>query len=141
MFQDLCKKKYNQRYSSNGYTLLEILIAMVFFAIIAVGISLPFSQSISLSAKDQNIINANNLASLYLRDTGLKWAHQIDFDAGQLPAVNSVYTNNGIYTVIPASQDITTNAGGNVIVKRISVEYRDSKGNRLANISSDLYRP
>ena len=135
MYQDISKR------SKKGYTLLEIMIAMLFFGVVALSLSLPFYRSISLSAKDQDIINANNLARLYLNNVDIGWNLQNNYDTGALPTINTVYTNNGAYTVTVTSTNLATDNTGNTSLRRIIVKFKDKYGNTLVDIYSDYDRP
>ncbi|MEI8388790.1 MAG: hypothetical protein WCG23_02785 [bacterium] len=142
MCQGFLNKKNNFNYSvSKGYTLLEVLISIVFFAIITVGLSLPISSSISLTVDNKNINAANNLARSYLEDVEAKWTIQSNFDAGTLIAVTDVYTNNKKYNVTVTSENISTDNNGVVIVRRINIKYKNTKGKLLTDIYYDYDRP
>ena len=137
MYQDI----FNAKRCKKGYTLLEIMVAMLFFGIVALALCLPFYRSISLSVKDQDLVNANNLARLYLNDVKIGWNLQSDYDKGNLPTVDSTYTNNGVYTSTVTSTNMATDANGNVILRRIIVNYKDKSKNTLVELYSDYDRP
>jgi len=137
MSQDLL----NNNLKKKGYTLIEVMIAVMFFAIVVLGLSLPFSNSISLTVDDRNINVSGNLARSYIRDTQTSWNTQNSFDIGQLVSLNNNYTNNGIYKVTVASQAISRDANNNVIVRRLNIKYQDSRGNTLVDMFYDFNRP
>ncbi len=138
MCQDFLSKKILRK---RGYTLIEVVISIMFFAIISLGLSLPFSSSISLTVDDRNINVASNLARSYLKDTESSWKTQNSFDQGELIALNNTYTNNNKYTVTVNSQNISSDVNGNVLVRRISIRYKDNKERDLADIFYDYNRP
>jgi len=142
MFRDILNKK-NRIISSGqqGYTLLEIVISIMIFAIIAVGLSLPVSNSVSLTVDNKNINISNNLARSYLKDLEAEWSIQANYDAGQLVAVTDIYTNNGAYTVTVTSDDISADSDGLTVLRRINIKYSDSKGRSLTDIYYDYNRP
>ena len=143
MFQDLLNKqnKKTQKYTKPGYTLIEVIMAVVFFGIIALGIGIPFNESMMLSRNDQNIVDANNLARLYLKDTELKWLLQSDFDAGELPELTEKYTANGKYIVTVNQTDVASNTEGIPLVKRVNITYKDNLNTTLVDIFLDYNRP
>lgn len=138
MCQDLLNSKNAKR---QGYTLLEVVISVMFFAIVTLGLSLPFSSSISLTVDDRNINVASNLARSYLKDTETSWKTQNSFDNGELIAVGDNYNNNGKYTVAVSSEEIATDTDGNVLIRRINITYKDSNGRNLTDIFYDYNRP
>jgi Tfp pilus assembly protein PilV len=139
MFQDFCNTSSIKTFK--GYTLLEIAIAILFFSITVVCLSLPISQSISLSASEQDAVNANNLAKVYLKSIELKWQFQADYDIGELPPITSTLTDNGRYTVTVTNQEIARNSSDIIILKRINVKYKDRNNNNLADLFTDINRP
>jgi len=142
MHQDLLsnKNKVNIR-SQKGYTLLEVAISILFFAIITMGLSLPLNSSINLTVDNRNINAANNLARSYLNDLQAKWVIQSNFDAGELIEATDIYTNNGKYNVTIDSENISSDVNGIVIVRRVNIKYQDSKDNPLTDIYYDYNRP
>ncbi len=142
MYPDLSNKKIKSNNNvKKGYTLIEVLISVMFFAIIAVGLSLPFSNSIYLTVDNKNINTANNLARSYLKDTEAVWRIQEDFKEGTLINIDNTYTNNGIYNVTVNSQNICLDENNEVMIRRVNIQYKDSKGNVLTNIFYDYSRP
>lgn len=139
MFQDFYDKVYKK--NNPGYTLLEIAIAILFFSITVVCLSLPISQSIGLSASEQNMVNANNLAKVYLKNIELNWQFQANYDIGELPQINSNYTDNGKYTVTVTQQNLAQNSNGIVILRRLNIKYKDNRNNTLADLFVDINRP
>lgn len=135
MCQDFSSKK------EKGYTLVEVAISILFFAIVALGLSLPFSNSVSLTVDNKNINAANNLARSYLKDTEANWSVQNNFDQGKLIQISNSYNNNSKYTVIVNSQNISTDNNGIVVVRRVNIKYKDNKGNILTDIYYDYNRP
>ncbi len=127
--------------NKKGITLLEIMIAVVFFGIIAVGLSLPVSRSLYLTADNKNINVANSLAKSYLNSLQEKWQLIDDFDQGQLVDVDNTYTDNGKFTVTVSSQDLETDSDGTVLIKRVNITYKDGKNDILCNIFYDYSRP
>ena len=124
-----------------GYTLLEVIISVMFFAIIAMGLFLPYCNSISLTVDNKNITAANNLARSYLKDIESEWKIQNNFDTGSLIEIDETYTNNGIYIVSVNSEDIATDDEGIVLIRRINITYKDSEENTLSDIYYDYSRP
>jgi len=142
MYQDISKiKNMSKQQHRKGYTLIEVFIAVMFFALIAVGLSLPFSNSISLTVNNKNVNAANNLARSYLKDMEAKWRIQSSFDAGTLIEINNTYTDNGNYSIERSSSIITENNSGIAMVRRIHIIYRDSEGLILSDIFYDYNRP
>ena len=124
-----------------GYTLLEVAVSIMIFAIITLGLSLPFSNSISLTVDDKNINAASNLARSYLEDTEKSWNTQNSFDKGNLINIGNNYTNNGKYTATVNAVDISTDTSGIVLVRRLNINYKDSRGKTLVNIFYEYSRP
>jgi len=139
MFQDSYNNYKNK--TLKGYTLLEIAVAILFFSITVICLSLPLCQSISLSSSEQDMVNANNLARMYLKSIDLKWQFQTDYDQGELPQITSTFTSNDKYNVTTAKQDIAQNSSSIVIVRRVNIEYKDKKNNTLVNLFMDFNRP
>jgi len=127
--------------NKKGFSLMEILIAMFIFGIIAMGLALPFQESITLTSKNTNVANANNLARLYLKDTELIWQNQLDFDTETVPELTDKYTESGLYTVNITIENLATNKDGIFILKRINIIYSDKNQNQLINIFMDYSRP
>lgn len=139
MFQDFCNQLSKK--SNQGYTLLEIAVAILFFSITVVCLSLPIGQSISLSASEQNVVNANNLAKVYLKNIELNWQFQANYDVGALPQITSTYTDNGKYTVTVTQQNLAQNSNGIIILRRINIKYKDNRNNTIADLFVDINRP
>lgn len=135
------KRKPEKLNAKRGFTLLEVVISIVFFAIISAGLVLPVSNSISLTVDNKNINASNNLARSYLQDLGSQWSSQSNFEAGELLQLTSTYTDNGKYTVDVNSEDLEINEDGLVLVRRVEIEYKDNKGNILSKIFLDYNRP
>jgi prepilin-type N-terminal cleavage/methylation domain-containing protein len=127
--------------NKKGFSLMEILIAMFIFGIIAMGLALPFQESITLTSKNTAVANANNLARLYLKDTELIWQNQLDFDNQTVPELIDKYTENGLYTVNLTIENLATNKDDIFILKRINIIYSDKNQNQLINIFMDYSRP
>ncbi len=136
MFRDLLNKKY-----CRGYSLIELMMAVLFFGIVAVALSPPITNSMYLTFDNKNINSANNLAKTYLRDLQDSWKIQADYDQGTLINAGNEYTDNGNYNVAVNSQALETNGNGNVILRRINIVYKDSDGNTLCDIYYDYNRP
>jgi|GEM_PF-2516044 len=141
MFQDFNKNKKVENKSLKGYSLVELMLAMFFFAIIAVCLALPFSNSINLSVNDQDVVNANNLAKRYLKSVEIKWQFQPDYDAGSLPALTSEDKGDGRYSVGRSTQIIRKDSDDNVILRRVTIKYSNKSGQVLARLFSDFDRP
>lgn len=135
MYRDLVNK------SQKGQSILEILIAVTIFGIMAVSLSLPVSSSLYLSVDNKNISTANTLARSYLKDVQDEWKLQSKFDNGILVPLDNVYTDDGIFAVTITTEDIETNDEGFVILRRINISYTDNNENVLCNISHDYNRP
>jgi len=142
MFQDTLKTDNKHRNQlQKGYTLIEVFIAIMFFGLISLGLSLPFNNSINLTVNNKNINAANNLARSYLKDLEANWRIQDNFKEGNLIEINDVYTDNGKYSVEKSSQVITEDSSGTVMVRRVHIVYKDSKGLVLSDIFYDYNRP
>jgi len=139
MSQDFLNK--NQFKSKNGQSLTEIMVAIVFFGLIAVSLSLPLSNSLFATYDNQNINTANTLARSYLKDLQDSWKLQGDFDTGTLITPGTVYTENSKYTVSTTSADIQTDTDGNVLIRRVTVTYSDDNGAVLCELYFDFNRP
>ena len=59
--------------NSKGISLLEIMVSILFFSLIALSLSHTLTASLTLTAHDNNIVKANNLAKLYLEDVAKAW--------------------------------------------------------------------
>lgn len=136
----MCQDSSN-RSKKQGYTLLEIVISIMFFAIIALGLSLPYCNSVSLTVANRNINASSNLARSYLKDIEAEWKIQSNFDDGNLIEVDDSYTDNDKYIVNVNSQDIAIDEEGIVLIRRVNITYKDSKENTLADIYYDYNRP
>ena len=140
MYPDFLNKKVTRRKQS-GYTLLEVVISVMFFAIISIGLALPYCNSIALTANNRSINEANNLARSYLKDIESEWGIQSNFDQGTLIEIDDSYTSNGLYSVTVVSDNVATDDNGTVLVRRINIIYSDQKEHVLANIYYDYSRP
>jgi prepilin-type N-terminal cleavage/methylation domain-containing protein len=130
--------------NSKGYTLLEILVAMLFFGILVLSLSHTLTSSFMLTGKDKKIANANNLAIRYLREVELEWRTMNAFDSGTLPDVSNSYTVNGKYYVNVSTQDLVFNQAGDVIVRRVTVKYKSNDltdGDNIVKVYLDFFRP
>ncbi len=127
--------------TKKAYTLLEVLISMAFFGIIALGLLVPFQESFILTGTNQNIVSANSLAKAYLKDTELKWLTPIEFDTGELPTITPKYTENNIYKVTTTKLDLEQNTTGIVILRRVNIKYKDSSNRLLVDLFFDFSRP
>lgn len=141
MYQDVLIKNQNKKNAIKGYTLLEVLISTLILGVIALCLSHTLTSSLLLTNKDQDIITANNLARLYLKDVGIDWKQQMNFDQGTLPEVNSLYTDNNSYIVTASQSNIASDAQSIVILKRVQVVYQNQEGTTLVNVSLDYNRP
>jgi type II secretory pathway pseudopilin PulG len=126
---------------SGGYTLLEVMIAIVFFGVVVLGLGLPVTESLNLSSEDQNIVSANNLARVYLKDVELSWLKQSDYDGGEILQISDKYTKNGYFDVNVNTDNIAFNDDGNVLVRRVNIKYTNDSGTCLADIFLDYNRP
>jgi len=133
--------KINRKSRKTGYTLLEIVISILFFAIITIGLSLPMSNSINLTVDNKKLNTANNLARSYLKNQEAEWSIQNDFDTGQLIDADATYTNNGKYTVTVSYENISADSNGIIVIRRVHIKYLDSKGHTLSDIFYDYNRP
>lgn len=158
MYQDLFRKIFSLKprksfQVSGGYTLVEILISMLIFGIVTISLSLPVCQSIYLTVNNENIVKANNLARLYLKDTEVLWSSIADYDLSVLPdsdneqgqvgshtVSNSAYTDDGTFQANVILQDLKTDNSGIVIVKRVRIVYQDMDGKNLADVYMDYDR-
>lgn len=150
---------------AQGYTLIEIMISIVFMGVIVLSLSHTFSQSLFLTGKDQQIVLANNTARRFLRDTQMQWRIQSAYDMATLPEEaqdldcqtvalsenlsrkacsvidGSTYQGQDDFSVEVISEDIHVNKHNDVIIRKVSLAYRDSKGAPLVNIYYDFSRP
>lgn len=152
MFQEI-SRKINIYKSSEGITLIEIMVSILFFGIISLSLSHTLTNSLVLTTHDNNIVNATNLAKLYLTKVGQDWRLQLNYDNPALPDVseftdgeensitNSTYTNNGKYNVTVICSDISANTEGTTIVRRVEIIYNDQENNKLMNLYKDFGRP
>lgn len=136
MSQDLLNKN-----CSKGYSLVELMMAVLFFGIISLALSPPLTNSMYLTFDNKNINNANNLAKTYLRDVQDSWKIQSNYDQGILINTGSEYTDNGNYTVTINTQDLESDSEANVILRRVNIVYQDSDGNTLCDLYYDYNRP
>lgn len=135
MFQDSLINNKNK--AREAYTLLEILVATAIFGIIATTIALPLINSMSLSAKDRDIVEANALARKFLKDTEILWQDSDNF-MKEPASIDSSFTKNGKYNVfVDAVNGNVTNALGDVVVRRVNVTYRNQQGEVLSNLYLD----
>lgn len=138
MFQGLLNKIKTFK---KGFTFIEIMMSVFIFSLVAAGLALPYIQSIDLTSKDQNIINANNLTRLYFNTVEIDWKQQINYDMGTLPTITSTYTNNGAYNVTVSKKDLIKDSSSNTIIRRVSVIYKDSNNKTLIDVYTDYNRP
>lgn len=152
MFQEIFNrmKIYN---SSEGITLIEIMVSILFFGIISLSLSHTLTNSLILTGKDGNIVNATNLAKLYLEEVGQDWRLQMDYDDPTLPDISSytdgeeniitdsTYTKKGLYDVAVTIRDISSNSEGNAIIRRVKISYKDKEENDLITLYKDYGRP
>lgn len=135
MYQDLSTNK------RAGFTLIEVVMSLLFFSFIALSISLPFCKGIDLSNNTQNVINTNNLAKLYLKNVEKSWLQEVDFDNAVLPSITSDYNGNGAYNVTVKKNDLVKDASNITLIRRVSIIYKDSNGKNLIDVYSDYNRP
>jgi prepilin-type N-terminal cleavage/methylation domain-containing protein len=127
--------------SRKGFSLIELMIAVVFFGIIATTLSVPISNTLYLNTANGDVNTANSLARSYLEDLRDAWKIRNDFDQGNLIVIEDDYTEQGKYTVTTKVQSIQTDVDGNVLVRRVNVVYKDRNGDILCDISLDFDRP
>jgi prepilin-type N-terminal cleavage/methylation domain-containing protein len=139
MFQDLLNKKLKK--AQKGFTLMELLVSIVFFSIIVWGLSDPLSRSAYLTVDNRHINTANTLARSYLKELQDSWKLRNAFDVGSLGALTSEYTDSGKYSVSVTSENIVINDQNTVLVRRIRIIYRDKDNNILSDISCEYPRP
>lgn len=152
MFQEILNK-INIYRASEGITLIEIMVSILFFGIISLSLSHTLTNSLILTKHDSNIVNATNLAKLYLEEVGQDWRLQLEYDNPTLPDVSEIidgeettitdsrYTNNGVYNVTVTSTDISANTDGITIIRRIEIVYRNQENNELMKLYKDFGRP
>ncbi|MDD3149238.1 MAG: prepilin-type N-terminal cleavage/methylation domain-containing protein [Candidatus Gastranaerophilales bacterium] len=133
MCQDIKTKK--------GYTLMEVVMATVIFSILVMGIGLPITEGFDVSAHNENINLANNLARVYLNDIDTNWSIQQNFDIGEIPEITSEYTNDGDFQAETFSEDLISDDEGQVIVKRVTIKYKNNSGKLISEIFMDFNRP
>ncbi len=137
MFQDLS----NKRRHSGGYSLIELMMAMLVFGVMVIALSFPISNSMYLTHDNKSVSNANNLARTYLRDMQDAWKLQNDYDNGNLITIGSDYTDNGKYNVTVSSSALETDDDGNTTLRRINITYEDTNNNSLCDVYYDFNRP
>lgn len=130
-----------KKQSIGGYTLIEIIVSILFLSAIVMSLGHTFISSIDLTSNDQEIITANSLAKDYFREVETDWQSQNDFVTGTLPTVSSTYTKDNRYTVTATKEDVATDADDNVIVRRVNVVYKNQKAKTLVNLSLDFAKP
>lgn len=135
MFQDFMNNK------TKGQSLIEIMMAMVFFGVIALGLNMPVMNSLFVTHDNKNVNMANSLARSYLREIADEWKLQNNFDNATLAEASSEYTNNGQFNVTTNTENITTDDEGNVLVRRVNIIYTDSANTTLCDIHYDFNRP
>ncbi len=158
MFQDLFSKLFRTKTivparAVKGYTLVEILVSMLIFGIVTISLSLPVCESIYLTANNQNIVRANNLARLYLKDTEILWNTKSNYDGSILPdsdnssvssgehdVTSTEYTDDGVFEVKAYIQDLSTNDTGETVVRRVRIAFKDKDGKNLTDIYMDYDR-
>lgn len=138
MFQDLSSKK---KAFKKGYSITELMVAVLFFGVVAVSLSVPVSNALYLNTSNADINAANSLARSYLQDLKDSWKIRSDFDDGEMIAIEEGYTGQGSYTVNADVQSIQSDSDGNVLVRRVNMVYKDSNDNVLCDISLDYNRP
>lgn len=138
MFQDTLNKSKNIK---AGYTLTEVVLAMMIFGIVAVSISLPFSKDISLSYNNNNTVVANNLAKMYLKNVQTKWQTQQAFTTGELVDIDEKYTDSGQFGVEAGSETLITDSNGAALIKRVSIKYYTKSGHGLVDLFLDINKP
>jgi prepilin-type N-terminal cleavage/methylation domain-containing protein len=127
--------------NQKGYTLLEVLVSVLFFSVIALGLSYSFTNSMFLTSQDKDVIRAQNLARMYLSEVQSSWTQQVDYDGGVLPTVDSTYTDNGRYVVNATSTDMAQNDQGIVIVRQVKIIYENQSGFPMVDLYLDVDRP
>jgi len=141
MFQDLLNKLKEKRFS-RGYSLTELMIAILMFGIVAVSISLPLSNSIYANVNNKNLTTANTLAKNYLKAIEDEWKIQADYDTGALPEIDSTYTDNGTFAVSVSITPLETDSDGvTVILRRVNIIYKTSDDSNLCDLYYDYNRP
>lgn len=141
MYLDMLNKNMYKLRLQKGFTLVEILMALVVFGIIAIGMILPFSQGLHLTKEDRQMIDASSMAKQYLTAVDEKWRLQQNFDIGDLPAITSQYTNNGEFNLVVSTDDIEISDAGNVVIRRVNVQEKSLDGVILAELFMDYNRP
>lgn len=136
MFQDLSSKKY-----SDGYSLIELMMAMLIFGVMVIALSYPISNSMYLTHDNKTVNSANNLAKSYLRDVQDAWKLQNTYDQGNLITIDSDYTDNGKYSVTVGSSVLESDDEGNTLLRRVNVKYQDPNNNTLCDVYYDYNRP
>jgi len=124
----------------HGYSLIEIMMAILFFGVIAVSLSAPMTNSMYLTTNNKTVNNANNLAKTYLKDLEESWKIQADYDDGSLVSLSD-YNEDGKYTIQVNSQTLETDDDSNVILRRITITYEDNNDNILCDLYYDYNRP
>lgn len=158
MCQDsLCK-------NSEGLTLIEIMVSILFLSLIALSLAHTLTNSLYLSAQDSNIVNATNLSRYYLNEVTQEWQKRLSdatasgFDNPSLPSLgtytdegeynltDSYYTQNGKYTVHVYTNDLASTYDEDtsstiVTLRRVRIVYYDNLENKLIDLYLDYSRP
>lgn len=135
----------NKAVHHSGFTLIEVLVAVLIFGITALALSYTITGSLKVTSSNQEIVTANNYARQYLEDVGHVWQDNTSFTAGStLPIpLNSEYNPDNKYTIVannPATMATDTN--GVAIVRRVTLTYKSATtNNTLVTMSMDYSKP
>ncbi len=140
MYQDMLINKQDK---DSGYSLVEILVAMLIFGAVVLTLSLPMYSSFELAANDAKLMEANTLTSAYIKQVEKNWLNSQCYDDDALPEIDDTFTANGKYEVTVTTPEIiaTSSQTGKVLIKRISITYRDDEGKVLSDVYFDFNRP
>jgi type II secretory pathway pseudopilin PulG len=131
MYQEYSKLRVKDKV--NGYTLIEVFVSILFFAILALSLSHTFTNSLFLTQKEQDVVRANNAARHYLKQVGIEWRDETKFTNLTVPQVTELHTDNGRFFVdIQVETLETSSLSGTVqpILNRVSITYRYEDGGK-----------
>lgn len=145
--------KISNKNNEKGISLLEIMVSILFFSLIALSLGHTLTGSLYVTARDNDIIKATNLAQQYFSEIEKEWQTQVEFDNPLLPELGDYtdgtsytiedpyFTYNDRYTVTVNVNDVSTDRQGNISLRRVEIIYEDNEGNNLINLFMDFARP
>lgn len=142
------RKKINL--NKKGFTIVEVLIAVVIILIVLSSLSTLMPHSIKVSHDAQDGLKATDLAQKYLEKVKSDFKYTTLYDAavaGTQPPIplTAEYTDNGYYTVATTVTDLETQtiySTNYVVLKEVNIQYSKSGSTKpLANLSTMIARP